>query len=66
MDRLLWRLVLQGREHIHVALATVRPHGNDLACLHDFVVLEWVEVVLDVNRSFLDDLGTKKWIGRRR
>jgi len=59
------RLVLQGREHTHVALAAVRPHGNNLARLHDFVVLEWVEVVLDMDRSLLDDLGAKEWIGRR-
>jgi hypothetical protein len=39
---------------------------TDLARLHDFVVLEWVEVVLDMNRSLLDNLGAKKWIGRRR
>lgn len=66
MNGLLRRLVLQGREHMHVTLATVRPDSSDLVRLHDFVVLEWVEIILDMNRSFLHDLGAKEWIGCRR
>jgi hypothetical protein len=66
MDGLLGRLVLQGREHVHVALATVRPDSSNLVCLHNFVMLEWVEIVLDMNRAFLHDLGAKEWIGSGR
>jgi hypothetical protein len=68
---------------MHVALATVRPHGNckgdpsdciptrgraltNLARLHNFVVLEWVKIVLNMNRSLLDKLGAKEWIRRGR
>lgn len=66
MDGLLRRLVLQGREHMHVALAAVWPDSSNLVRLHNFVMLEWVEVILDMNRSLLHDLGAKEWIGSGR
>lgn len=66
MHRWLRRLVLRGRKHTHVALATERPRGTNLARLYDFVMLEWVEIVFDMDRPLLDDLGAKEWIGRGR
>jgi hypothetical protein len=29
-------------------------------------MLEWVEIVLDMNRAFLHDLGAEEWIGSGR
>jgi len=39
---------------------------TNLVRLHKFVVLEWVEIVLDMYNSLLDDPGAKEWIGHGR
>jgi hypothetical protein len=39
---------------------------TNLARLYDFVMLEWVEIVFDMNRPLLDDLGAKERIRRGR
>lgn len=58
------RRVLGRRVHHHVSLAAIRPHCRYLRSISDFVVLERIEVILDVDRgTLLDGTRAKEGIG---
>ena len=59
--------VLRSWVHLHVSLATVWPRLCDLRSISDFIVLERIEVILDVDgRALLDGARAKEGIRRDR
>jgi hypothetical protein len=61
---LLW-LVLGRREHMHIAFTAILPHRDNCRSLDNFVVLEWVKVIFDIDWGiFLDGPCPKEGIRR--
>jgi len=65
VSRLLRWLVRQGREHGPVSFATIRPHRGGIVSFSNLVVFERIELILDMNRSLLDDFRAKEGVGNR-